>query len=502
MNDNFDQLRNLNTDDSAVPLLHVLVVASDEVYQSVATAFGNEKLTITRHREGASAGDCKDHDCIDLIVIEYDETNIPDLHISPNGISTPLIVMIIESEQFKELTSFAGFQVYDQIKASSLVDGRTNQRILQHMIERKFLLKQLRHSKEAEERLGTILKHNVDAILVIDQETNAIRYANQSATVLFDHLGADLEGRVFGYPIASVDSPVVLDIFGTDGTTKIIEMRVSTINWEGNPAFLASFQDITDRTMAREELIQANAQLHLRFQDVANFNSALSHDLQTPLVSIKGYTKLAHEAVGNCDESLAYKYLNRIDRLASDADEIITGLLQLSQSTQIGSDLEMIDTGEVAKNVITELSTMIANQSAIVLVHSEMPLVQSKQSYIRQIFQNLIGNALKYGCGNAQPTIRVGSQIEDQEIKIYVQDNGVGIAPENQQRIFSAFVQGDTSSQGRGMGLAILSRLVVAHGGRAWVDSKQGEGATFWISFPKKTASVIVDIDSDKHGSN
>jgi len=134
---------------------------------------------------------------------------------------------------------------------------------------------------------------------------------------------------------------------------------------------------------------------------------------------------------------------------------------------------------------------------AVVSVQRDLPRVVADRVRLAQVFENLLTNAVKYGCGHDQPAVVIEGCIDAGEVRYCVRDNGSGIAPQFHERIFGLFERLESNTDGTGVGLAAVSRIMEAHGGRAWVESEVGQGAAFWLAFPA-TAQSVRDATSEK----
>jgi len=155
-----------------------------------------------------------------------------------------------------------------------------------------------------------------------------------------------------------------------------------------------------------------------------------------------------------------------------------------------GRPLEPTDCERVLASVMSNLKVAIA-ESQTVVEHEPLPTVQGDIVQLTQVFQNLIGNAIKFH-GKAAPKIHVGARRQNGEWVFHVRDNGIGIDPKNFDRIFVLFQRLHTRQEypGTGMGLAICKKIVERHGGRIWVESKPGEGTTFFFTIPAKNENA------------
>jgi len=165
---------------------------------------------------------------------------------------------------------------------------------------------------------------------------------------------------------------------------------------------------------------------------------------------------------------------------------LIQDLLAYARVDTRGRPLEPTDCERVLESVLTSLKVAI-EESHTVIEHDRLPIVQGDVVQLTQVFQNLIGNAIKFR-GKAEPRIFVGAKREKDEWIFQVKDNGIGIDPKNFARIFVLFQRLHTRQEypGTGMGLAICKKIIERHGGRIWVESRPGEGTTFFFTIPAK----------------
>ncbi len=231
-------------------------------------------------------------------------------------------------------------------------------------------------------------------------------------------------------------------------------------------------------TRANEALASSNAELE-KFAYVA------SHDLQEPLRMVASYTQL-----------LARRYKGKLD---ADADEfigfavdgatrmqqLIQDLLSYSRLTTQGRPLELIGCQDACNIAMVNLGQSIGDSGAIVNVGA-LPEVRADATQLAQLFQNLIGNAIKYR-NERPPEIQVYAKTEGEYWVFSVQDNGIGIEPQYADRIFEMFQRLHTRLEysGTGIGLAICRKIVERHGGRIWVESRPGQGSTFLFTIPR-----------------
>lgn len=264
-----------------------------------------------------------------------------------------------------------------------------------------------------------------------------------------------------------------------------LERRVAERTAELSAANRELQREIAERERAQQALNDVNEELRLKNREMEQFVYLVSHDLKSPLVTMMGFVGLLRDdlAAGRIND-----VLDSADRIAGASQRmsrLIDGLLELSRVGRIVHEPEEVDSTQLVREIATELQGRLAEKGARLEIDKRMPHVLVDRIRLNQVFENLLTNAIKYGCTGPQPTIRVGSLETPEEIRFYVRDNGPGIARKDQERVFGLFQRLDTGEDGTGIGLSIAARVMEVHGGRAWVESEVGSGACFWIAFPR-----------------
>ncbi len=231
------------------------------------------------------------------------------------------------------------------------------------------------------------------------------------------------------------------------------------------------------------ELELADAELRRSNEELRRFASVVSHDLQEPLRMVTSYMQLLQRDLGPHLTENQTQYLNFAIDGGRRMSELIQDLLSYSRVSAVEPQRELVDFNEVIKDVRIHLRTAIAESGASV-ISSDLPKMTADGSQVRQLFQNLVSNAIKYR-SEKPPVIKISAKHVDGDWLFSVADNGLGIDPENRQRIFEMFSRiHDRSVPGTGIGLAICQRVVERLGGRIWVESTPGEGSTFYFTIP------------------
>lgn len=270
------------------------------------------------------------------------------------------------------------------------------------------------------------------------------------------------------------------DLFGLkkDGTEVQIEIGLNPIETiEGNMV-LASIIDITERKI-KEQMIKRQIELETKNEELENFTYIASHDLQAPLRTVLNYIQVFEEDYFSKLDPNAQMYLERIKLATERMGALLKALLDFSR---IGRDvrLNLCDLKKIVNDVIADIDTLIKESQANIEIEV-MPILNVYEVEMRQLFQNLISNAIKFRKKTEYPRIKIYSEQLKDHWKFYVQDNGIGIAENHYNRIFYIFQRLNTTDQyeGYGIGLANCKKIVELHNGEITVASELGKGTTF-----------------------
>lgn len=256
-------------------------------------------------------------------------------------------------------------------------------------------------------------------------------------------------------------------------------------------------KDITERKRAETALREAHDALARKAQELARSNAELeqfayvaSHDLQEPLRMVASYTQLLAKRYGDRLDGDAKEFMEFIVDGATRMKQLIEDLLAFSRVGTRGKEFRRVECETALQRALANLQLAI-DQSGAVVTHDPLPAVSGDDSQLVQLFQNLIGNALKFS-GTEAPRIHVGVEQRPDEWVFAVRDNGIGIDRQYFERIFIVFQRLHAKSDypGTGIGLAICKKVVERHGGRIWVESEPGKGSVFYFSLPKGGANV------------
>ncbi|MBA3328705.1 MAG: CHASE3 domain-containing protein [Solirubrobacterales bacterium] len=245
----------------------------------------------------------------------------------------------------------------------------------------------------------------------------------------------------------------------------------------------SSRSELASRT---EELEHSNGELQRSNRELEQFASVTSHDLQAPLTTISMYAELLERRHAGELNGVA-ELLDGIRGATGQARELIRDLLEYSRAGRGPLHVEEVAVGAVVGQVLESLAGPIDEAGAQVVVASELPVVSADRGNLARVFQNLIGNAIKFTSDRA-PEVRIGVERDGARWRFWVRDNGIGMEPQHAERIFEPFqrLHGDEAYEGTGIGLAVCERIVDQQGGRIWAQSVPGEGSIFSFTLPAR----------------
>jgi len=256
----------------------------------------------------------------------------------------------------------------------------------------------------------------------------------------------------------------------------------------GAPQYeIALFDDITERKKAEAALREAHEELKRSNAELEQFAYVASHDLQEPLRMVSSYTQLLMRRYGDKLDGDAKDFTAFIVDGATRMKQLIEDLLAYSRVGTRDKNFKPVDAESSLKRALTNLRAAIQDSGATV-TQDKLPTIPCDEVQLAQLFQNLIGNALKFRKPDVAPAVHVGAAEQGAEWEFMVRDNGIGIEPQYFERIFMVFQRLHDKGEypGTGIGLAIVKKVVERHGGRIWVQSQPGAGTTFHFTMPKE----------------
>jgi hypothetical protein len=250
--------------------------------------------------------------------------------------------------------------------------------------------------------------------------------------------------------------------------------------------------EIIERKAAQQQREAMIKELEQKNAELARFTYTVSHELRTPLITIQGFAGLIEEEMVNGEKNPELKtHVRRISSAVDTLDTLLSDLLKLSRAGKSINTPKPVDFGSIVEEAVDLYSSVLSRHGIRIDVDPDFPPVNADPARIREVLVNLIENAIKYRGDRPNPVIRIGVDVGGDEPVFFVADNGIGIDPRYLARIFNLFEKLDGKTEGTGIGLAIVQRIIEAHGGRVWAESEgEGKGTTFRFTLPPAGTST------------
>ncbi len=243
---------------------------------------------------------------------------------------------------------------------------------------------------------------------------------------------------------------------------------------------LGTYDDITPLKEKEEKLKAINAELE-------RFSYTVSHDLRSPLFTIKGFIGLLEEDIASGNIESVHENIVKINTAADKMTSLLSNLLELSRVGRFTNPFVQVNMDKIVKDALESVSGIINERKVQLIVPEEMPHIYADPQRMAEVWQNLIENAVKFMGNQPDPVIEIGYSNSEKEIEFFIRDNGIGIDPKYHDTIFGLFNKLDNKSEGTGFGLALVKRIIEVHGGTIWVESEgRDKGCTFKFKLPLK----------------
>ena len=345
----------------------------------------------------------------------------------------------------------------------------------------------------SEQKYRTIMDQAVDALFlndktghIMDVNRKACQSLGYSREELLAMTIADIDPESFqnGKPklwdkvFAGEQFSFEINQLRKDGSTFPAEMKVGLVRLPVGPVMLAIVRDITERKQAEKELEARNDEL-------TRFNYTVSHDLKSPLVTIKTFLGYLESDMAKADPERVAQDLGFIHTAADKMNNLLNELLAMSRVGRVVNPAVEAPLQDIVQEVLALVAGRITERGVRVQVTQEPVLLYGDRVRLVEVFQNLIDNAVKFMGEQSEPLIEIGAEEKNGLSFFFVRDNGMGIDTRYKDKLFGLFEKLNPDMEGTGLGLALVKRIIELHGGKIWFESEgQGKGACFWFSLP------------------
>jgi PAS domain S-box-containing protein len=402
---------------------------------------------------------------------------------------------IMERKEAQQALQEAHQELEKRVEERTRELAKTNKQLRREIQEREKTEAELR---ESETKYSTLVEDSQTGIY-IDQDEKIV-FANETFAQMYKYSKEELQGmeswklahpddreftnemrarRLSGDPV-----PVDYEAKGLtkDGETIWIRRKNTRIEYEGKPAILGNIVDISAQMRVEKELRKRNEELN-------NFVHVVSHDLKTPIIAIQGFSSRLSQHAKDRLGAKGTIYLEQIETSARRMEGLVSDLLALSKLGQVSCNFQSVPASEIIRNVTSALKPRFKEKGIRLVAGDNFPMIYCDAERMHQVFENLAVNAIKYLGETADPTIEIGFEDTGEAHRFFIRDNGVGIDPAFHRKIFEMFerLKEAEDAEGTGLGLAIVEKIVESHGGKVWVESQKGAGATFYFTLPKRS---------------
>ena len=296
-----------------------------------------------------------------------------------------------------------------------------------------------------------------------------------------------LEAGARGYLLKDIAAEELVGAVRTlaEGRIYVSPSVVDTLTY----SFLSTMSELHASREKQQQLLDEiqikNEELERQNAELERFTYSVSHDLKAPLVTIKGFIGLLQKDIDESNADAVSADIQKISEATDNMARQLDELLELSRVGRLVNAPVEINLDDMVAAVVNLFSDPIDEGGIEIRIANSMPLAHGDAGRIFEVFQNLVGNAIKFADRAQSPRIEIGARMDADEVLCHVRDNGIGIREEYLGRIFNLFERLDPQVEGTGIGLALAKRIVEFHNGRIWAESEgPGQGSTFWFSLP------------------
>ena len=486
---------------------HILIV-DDKVNNIYALEqiLGQPHRTLTSVTNGKEALKVALNQEIDLIILDVQMPDMDGFEVAQilksnkRTSETPIIFVTAELKDHKFVLK--GFEegaidyLYKPLNPE-ITEAKVSVLLQLHRQQRELMEKNLTLEKYA-----LLINNSADLICIINEATLQFEEVNHAVNTLLGFTVPEMKATSLLEHVAEEDRGHIKQLTKEYEPSFSFEALMYTKNRESryfswnvvqkHGLWFAIGRDITRQKKADLEINKLNitlerniAQLQLTNKELESFSYSISHDLRAPLRSINGYAQMIQEDHANQFSDEAKRMLGVISKNAKKMGVLIDDLLEFSRMGRKELTRLPIDFNKLVEPIVAELK-QTAPARTVITVH---PLhnTQGDPALLSQVFINLVSNAVKYSAKKETPVIEIGSEEKEDEFVYYVKDNGAGFDMQYAHKLFGVFqrLHSNEEFEGTGVGLAIVQRIMVKHGGKVWAEGRVGESAVFFLSLPK-----------------
>ena len=362
----------------------------------------------------------------------------------------------------------------------------------------------LRQLSESEEKFKMIFNSLFNYIVLLDSDGKVIEM-NQTGLELSGNLNNEIQGEYLKdinlWNVSKENQDILNNQIleckekrlvrfqaqnkGADGHLVDMDVSLKAISDTLNEIklIIVESRDITEQKQAEHEMKALIQALEEQKGELERFTYTVSHDLKSPLITIKGFLGLLASDIEKNDKDQMGLDFQRIHDAVNKMESLLKDLLELSRIGRIINVPEDIAVEDLVKDAQELAAGQLSEKNITIRVERPLPVVHGDGTRLREVMVNLISNAAKFMGDQKDPIIEIGAQRIENKQCLFVRDNGIGIKPEYRERIFGLFEKLNQNSSGTGIGLAIVKRIIEVHGGRIWVESEgPGTGSTFYFT--------------------
>jgi PAS domain S-box-containing protein len=402
-----------------------------------------------------------------------------------NTVIGALVISLVEEERTFTQEQINFMERFAALAAIAIDNARLHEQTQKELAERK----------AAEARMRAILASIPDMIFEISKDGKFLDYMTSEEVMpmlpssqfigrnvreLFPQVIADQTFFALGRALETSQLHAFEYEIKLGGEARFFEARISAITSE---SAIIMVRDITQNKFAQADRENLINDLEGKNSELERFTYTVSHDLKSPLITIKGFLGFLEQSALNGNTVRLKSDIKRIAEATDKMQLLLNDLLELSRVGRLTEPYQNIEFGELAREVVELLYGRLHEKEITLEIKENLPTVHGDRRRLFEALQNLIDNAAKFMGNQPNPRIEIGHAGFENEMSIfYVKDNGIGIELMHQERIFGLFNKLDAQSEGTGIGLALVKRIIEFHKGRIWVESEVGQGTTFFFT--------------------